>query len=59
MSNGVALPMMKCALIHSCYYYNLMIELLSICVQLYDMYVDLNMPRIVGLMMYMPRNMSH
>ena len=54
MSDGLALVMLKCTLIHACCYYNLMIGLLWLCVQLYEMYVDLTMPCIVCLMMYMP-----
>ena len=54
MTNGLALVMLKCTLIHACCDYNLMIELLWLCVQLYDMHVDLTRLSVVGLVMDMP-----
>ena len=53
MSNGLALVMFKCALIHASCDYNFMVELLLLCVQLFDMHVDLSWLCIVGLVMYM------
>ena len=41
MSNGLALVMLKCTLIHACCYNNLIIDLFWPCVQLYDVHVDL------------------
>ena len=54
MSNGLALVMLKCALIHACCYYKFMIGLLWLCVQLFDLHVDLTVLGVVGLVMYMP-----
>ena len=53
MSDGLALVMLKCTLIHACCDYNLMIELLWLCIQLYDMHIDLTRLDVVGLVMYM------
>ena len=54
MGNCLALVMLKCTLIHACYYYDLIIELLGYVFQLYAKHVDLTRLDVVVLMMYMP-----
>ena len=46
--------MMKCTLIHACGYLWLDDRVTWLCIQLYDMHVDLTSFDVVGLVMYIP-----